>query len=203
MREKFTTLTGLAAPLMWANVDTDMIIPIQRLVGSGRDGLGQFGFERFRGKPDFPLDKPEFQGAPILLAAENFGCGSSREGAVWTLLDMGVRCVIAPSFGDIFHNNCFQNGVLPVRLPIEVIQRMAEAIQDSPGNARITVDLEKQQVVTPWGEAVPFAVDARKREALLSGLDEIQQTLARGAEIAAWQARDRAARGWAWDPVSR
>ena len=201
--EKFTTLTGLAAPLMWANVDTDMIIPIQRLVGSGRDGLGQFGFERFRGKPDFPLDKPEFQGAPILLAAENFGCGSSREGAVWTLLDMGVRCVIAPSFGDIFHNNCFQNGVLPVRLPIEVIQRMAEAIQDSPGNARITVDLEKQQVVTPWGEAVPFAVDARKREALLSGLDEIQQTLARGAEIAAWQARDRAARGWAWDPVSR
>jgi len=201
--EKFTTLTGLAAPLMWANIDTDMIIPIQRLVGSGRTGLGQYGFERFRGKPDFPLDKPEFQGAPILLAAENFGCGSSREGAVWTLLDMGVRCVIAPSFGDIFHNNCFQNGVLPVRLPIEVIQRMAEAIQDSPGNARITVDLEKQQVVTPWGEAVPFAVDARKREALLSGLDEIQQTLARGAEIAAWQARDRAARGWAWDPVSR
>jgi 3-isopropylmalate/(R)-2-methylmalate dehydratase small subunit len=201
--ETFTTLTGLAAPLMWSNIDTDMIIPIQRLVGSGRTGLGQFGFERFRGKPDFPLDKPEFQGAPILLAAENFGCGSSREGAVWTLLDMGVRCVIAPSFGDIFHNNCFQNGVLPVRLPIEVIQRMAEAIQDSPGNARITVDLEKQQVVTPWGEAVPFAVDARKREALLSGLDEIQQTLARGAEIAAWQARDRAARGWAWDPVSR
>jgi 3-isopropylmalate/(R)-2-methylmalate dehydratase small subunit len=201
--EKFTTLTGLAAPLMWSNIDTDMIIPIQRLVGSGRDGLGQFGFERFRGKPDFPLDKPEFQGAPILLAGENFGCGSSREGAVWTLLDMGVRCVIAPSFGDIFHNNCFQNGVLPVRLPIEVIQRMAEAIQDSPGNARITVDLEKQQVVTPWGEAVPFAVDARKREALLSGLDEIQQTLARAEEIAAWQARDKASRGWAWDPVAR
>jgi len=116
---------------------------------------------------------------------------------------MGLRCVIAPSFGDIFHNNCFQNGLLPVRLPFEVIQRMAAAMAESPGNARVTVDLDKQVVVTPWGEAVPFAVDARKREALLSGLDEIAQTLQRAAEIAAWQARDRAARGWAWDSVSR
>jgi len=200
--EKFSTLTGIAAPLMWSNIDTDMIIPIQHLVGSGRTGLGQYGFERFRDRPDFPLNKPEFQGAPILLAAENFGCGSSREGAVWTLMGMGIRCVIAPSFGDIFHNNCFQNGVLPVRLPIELIQRMAEAMQDSPGNARITVDLEQQVVITPWGEAVPFAVDARRREALISGLDEIAQTLQRAPEIAAWQARDRAARGWAWDSVA-
>ena len=118
-------------------------------------------------------------------------------------MGMGLRCVIAPSFGDIFHNNCFQNGLLPVRLPFEVIQRMAAAMEESPGNARVTVDLEKQVVVTPWGEAVPFAVDARKREALLSGLDEIAQTLRRADEIAAWQARDKAARGWAWDSVTR
>jgi 3-isopropylmalate/(R)-2-methylmalate dehydratase small subunit len=203
MMEKFETLTGIAAPLMWSNVDTDMIIPIQRLVGTGRAGLGPHGFERFRNKPDFPLNRPEFKGASILLAAENFGCGSSREGAVWTLLGMGIRCVIAPSFGDIFHNNCFQNGVLPVRLPIEIIQRMAEAMEASPGNARVTVDLAKQVVITPWGEAVPFAVDARKRDALLSGLDEIAQTLQCAPEIAAWQARDRAARAWAWDSVSQ
>ena len=203
MMEKFETVTGIAAPMLWANVDTDMIIPVQRLVGSGRQGLGPYGFERFRGRPDFPLDRPPFQGAPILLAGENFGCGSSREGAVWTLVGMGLRCVIAPSFGDIFHNNCFQNGLLPVRLPADIIQRIAAAMEESPGNARVTVDLEQQVVVTPWGEAVPFAVDARKREALLSGLDEIAQTLQRAAEIAAWQARDRAARGWAWDSVGR
>ena len=201
--EKFATVTGIAAPMLWANVDTDMIIPVQRLVGATRYGLGEFGFERFRDNPDFPLNRPPFRGAPILLAGENFGCGSSREGAVWTLMGMGLRCVIAPSFGDIFHNNCFQNGLLPVRLPFEIIQRMAAAMEDSAGNARVTVDLEKQVVVTPWGEAVPFAVDARKREALLSGLDEIAQTLQRAAEIAAWQARDRAARGWAWDSVGR
>jgi 3-isopropylmalate/(R)-2-methylmalate dehydratase small subunit len=209
MMEKFETVTGIAAPMLWANVDTDMIIPVQRLVGSGRQGLGPYGFERFRfnpdgsDNPDFPLNQPPFRGAPILLAGENFGCGSSREGAVWTLVGMGLRCVIAPSFGDIFHNNCFQNGLLPVRLPFDVIRRMAAAMEESPGNARVTVDLEKQVVVTPWGEAVPFAVDARKREALLSGLDEIAQTLQRAAEIAAWQARDWAARGWAWDSVGR
>ncbi|MBK1658469.1 3-isopropylmalate dehydratase small subunit [Paracraurococcus ruber] len=205
--QPFTTVTGIAAPLLWANVDTDMIIPVQRLVGTGRDGLGPHGFERFRylpdggDNPDFPLNRAPFKGAPILLADENFGCGSSREGAVWTLMGMGLRCVIAPSFGDIFHNNCFQNGLLPVRLPIEVIRRMAEAMEESPGNARVTVDLDRQVVVTPWGEAVPFAVDARKREALLSGLDEVAQTLQRADAIAAWQARDRAARAWAWDPV--
>ena len=205
--QPFTTITGIAAPLLWANIDTDMIIPVQRLVGSGRDGLGRHGFERFRtlpdgsDNPDFPLNREPFRGAPILLAGENFGCGSSREGAVWTLMGMGIRCVIAPGFGDIFHNNCFQNGLLPVRLPIEIIRRIAEAMEESPGNARVTVDLEKQAVVTPWGEAVPFAVDARKREALLSGLDEIAQTLQRAEAIAAWQARDRAARAWAWESV--
>jgi 3-isopropylmalate/(R)-2-methylmalate dehydratase small subunit len=199
--QPFTTVTGLAAPLMWANVDTDMIIPIQRLVGSTREGLGPFGFERFRGRPDFPLDQPPFAGAPILLAGENFGCGSSREGAVWTLMGMGLRCVIAPSFGDIFHNNCFQNGLLPVRLPLDLIRRIAEAMEASPGNARVTVDLDRQEVVTPWGEAVPFAIDIRKREAMLNGHDETARTLQQAGEIAAWQAKDRAARAWAWDAI--
>ncbi|GGC58454.1 3-isopropylmalate dehydratase small subunit [Siccirubricoccus deserti] len=206
--QPFRTVTGIAAPLLRANIDTDMIIPVQRLVGASRDGLGPYGFERFRyladgsDNPEFPLNRKAFRTAPILLAGENFGCGSSREGAVWTLMGMGLRCVIAPSFGDIFHNNCFQNGLLPVRLPEALIRRIAEAVEASPGNARVTVDLERQEVITPWGEAVPFAVDARKKQAMLEGLDEIALTKQRAEEIAAWQARDRAARPWAWDSVS-
>jgi len=205
--EKFITITGPAAPLLWANIDTDMIIPVQRLVGASRTGLGPYGFERFRYRadgsenPDFPLNREPFRGSPILLAGPNFGCGSSREGAVWALMGMGVRCVIAPSFGDIFFNNCFQNGLLPVRLPEEVVRRIAEETEASPGNARTTVDLERQVVVTPWGEEVSFAVDARKKEAMLEGLDEIALTKRRAEEIAAWQARDRAARPWAWESV--
>ena len=206
--QPFTTVTGPAAPLLWANVDTDMIIPVQRLVGASRTALGPHGFERFRYRadgsdnPDFPLNRAPFRGAPILLAGENFGCGSSREGAVWALMGMGISCVIAPSFGDIFHNNCFQNGLLPVRLPEDVIRRIAEATEASPGNARTTVDLDRQVVVTPWGEAVPFAIDARKKTALREGLDEIALTKRRQAEITAWQGRDRAARPWAWDSVA-
>jgi 3-isopropylmalate/(R)-2-methylmalate dehydratase small subunit len=200
--QPFTTVTGVAAPLLRANIDTDMIIPVQRLVGATRDGLGQFAFERFRGTPGWPLDRAEYKGAPILLAGPNFGCGSSREGAVWALLGMGLRCVIAPSFGDIFFNNCFQNGVLPVRLPEEAVRRIAAETEAAPGNARVTVDLERQVVVTPRGEAIPFEVDARKKSALLGGLDEIAQTKQRAAEIAAWQARDRAARPWAWEGVA-
>lgn len=206
--EKFITVTGPAAPLLWPNIDTDMIIPVQRLVGASRTGLGPHGFERFRYRadgsenPDFPLNREPFRGSPILLAGANFGCGSSREGAVWTLMGMGVRCVIAPSFGDIFFNNCFQNGLLPVVLPEAMVRRIAEATEASPGNARTTVDLERQVVVTPWGEAVPFAVDARKKEAMIEGLDEIALTRRRAEEIAAWQARDRAARPWAWESVA-
>lgn len=206
--EKFVTVTGPAAPLLWPNIDTDMIIPVQRLVGASRTGLGPYGFERFRYRvdgtenPDFPLNREPFRGSPILLAGPNFGCGSSREGAVWTLMGMGVRCVIAPSFGDIFFNNCFQNGLLPVRLPEAVVRRIAEETEASPGNARTTVDLERQVVVTPWGEEVPFAMDARKKEAMLEGLDEIALTKRRAEEIAAWQARDRAARPWVWESVA-
>jgi 3-isopropylmalate/(R)-2-methylmalate dehydratase small subunit len=202
MMQPFTSVTGIAAPLLRANIDTDMIIPIQRLIGTGRDELGAYAFERFRGTPGWPLDREAFQGAPILLAGENFGCGSSREGAVWALKGIGVRCVIAPSFGDIFFNNCFQNGVLPVRLEEAAVRRIAAEMEASPGNARVTVDLERQVVVSPSGETVPFEVDARKKSALLKGLDEVALTLRRAEEIAAWQARDRAARPWAWESVA-
>jgi 3-isopropylmalate/(R)-2-methylmalate dehydratase small subunit len=199
--DAFTTLTGIAAPLLRANIDTDMIIPIQHLVGTGREGLGEHAFERFRDRPDWPLNQAAYKAAPILLAGENFGCGSSREGAVWALMGLGVRCVIAPSFGDIFHNNCFQNGVLPVRLDEASIRRIAEETEASPGNGRTTVDLERQVVVTPRGAEIPFAVDARKKAALLEGLDEIAATKRQAEAITAWQARDRAGRAWAWESV--
>jgi 3-isopropylmalate/(R)-2-methylmalate dehydratase small subunit len=206
--QAFESVTGPAIPLMMANVDTDVIIPIQRLVGTGRDGLGPYAFERLRYRadgsdnPDFVANREPYRGSPIMLAAENFGCGSSREGAVWALMGMGVRCVIAPSFGDIFFANCFQNGLLPVRLPIEAIRRIAEETEASPGNARTTVDLARQLVITPRGEELPFAVDARKKEAMLHGLDDIALTLKYADAIAAWRERDRASRAWAWESVA-
>jgi 3-isopropylmalate/(R)-2-methylmalate dehydratase small subunit len=206
--QAFQSVTGPAVPLMMANVDTDVIIPIQRLVGTGRDGLGPYAFERLRYRadgsdnPDFLANRQLYRGSPIMLAAENFGCGSSREGAVWALMGMGVRCVIAPSFGDIFFANCFQNGLLPVRLPIEAIRRIAEDTEASPGNARTTVDLARQLVITPRGEEIPFAVDARKKKAMLHGLDDIALTLQHAQAIAAWRERDRASRAWAWESVA-
>jgi 3-isopropylmalate/(R)-2-methylmalate dehydratase small subunit len=207
--QKFTTVSGPAAPLLAANVDTDVIIPIQRLVGSGRTGLGPHAFERLRYRedgsenPDFVLNRPQYRGSPILLAGANFGCGSSREGAVWALMGMGFRAVLAPSFGDIFFNNCFQNGLLPVVLPERAIRRIAAETEAAQGAGHTTVDLLRQVVVTPAGEEIPFAVDPRKREALLEGLDDIALTLRLRDRIAAWQAADRAARAWAWEPVRR
>jgi len=206
--QDFQSVTGCAIPLMEANVDTDVIIPIQRLVGTGRKGLGEHAFERRRylaegvDNPDFIPNQAAYRQSPILLAAENFGCGSSREGAVWALMGMGIRCVIAPSFGDIFYSNCFQNGLLPVRLPIEVVRRIAEETLASPGNARTTVDLERQMVITPSGEAIPFTLDQRNREAMLHGLDDIALTLKHADAIAAWKEKDRAARAWAWESIA-
>lgn len=206
--QPFTSVTGAAIPLMAANVDTDVIIPIQRLVGTGRQGLGPYAFERLRynadgsDNPDFVPNQAPYRESPIMLAAENFGCGSSREGAVWALMGMGVRCVIAPSFGDIFFSNCFQNGLLPVRLPIEAIRQIAEETEASPGNARTTVDLARQVVITPRGQEIPFGVDERKKDAMLNGLDDIAQTLKQADAIAAWKARDQKARGWAWESVA-
>ena len=205
--QPFTRITAIATPLLRANIDTDVIIPIQRLVGTGREGLGPYAFERQRyleggaDDPGFPLNHPAYKGSALLLAGENFGCGSSREGAVWALMGMGVRCIIAPSFGDIFFANCFQNGLLPVRLPAEIILQIAEETEASPGNARTTVDLERSLVVTPTGAEIPFDVDTRKRDAMLQGLDDITLTQRHAAAISTWRLRDRAARPWAWETV--
>jgi 3-isopropylmalate/(R)-2-methylmalate dehydratase small subunit len=205
--EKFDCVTGPAAPLLRANIDTDLIIRIERLVGTGRTGLGGYAFEQLRKRsdgsdnPEFVLNKPAYQGSPILLAGPNFGCGSSREGAVWALMGAGIRCVIAPSFGDIFFANCFQNGLLPIALPEEEVRRIAEETEASQGVGRTTIDLKRQTVTTPEGRELPFTIDARRRDALLEGLDDIALTMKRQSDIAAWQARDRAARSWMWDSV--
>ena len=203
--EKFTKVTGVAAPLMRQNVDTDLIIRIERLVdNTGRKGLGPYCFEQIRFKPDGTedpdcvLNQPSYRDAPIILSAENFGCGSSREGAVWALAGMGIRAVIAPGFGDIFYNNCFQNGLLPVALPIEEVERLADETRASPGNARVTVDLENCRIVSPTGRVIPFRIDARRQRALLNGLDDIAQTMSHKDEIASWQAADKSVRPWVW-----
>ena len=202
--DKFTRLEGVAAPLLRQNVDTDMIIPMTKLVGTTRADIEASGFALFRfnkdgtENPDFVLNQPAWKGAPILLAGDNFGCGSSREAAVWALAGMGIRAVIAPSFGDIFYNNCFQNGVLPVELPIADIEMLAEEMRAAPGNARVTVDLERQIVVSPRGRELPFKVEANRRDALLRGLDDIGVTMTHQDAIEAWQARDQATRPWVW-----
>jgi 3-isopropylmalate/(R)-2-methylmalate dehydratase small subunit len=200
--DAFTTVAGAAAPLLRDNVDTDVIIRIERLTGTPKESMGEWAFETLRYRPDgtenpdFVLNQEPFRGAPILIAGANFGCGSSREGAVWALMGTGLRCVIAPSFGDIFFNNCFQNGMLPVRLPLEDVHRLAD--QCAGGNARVTVDLRRQVVVFPHGEAVRFDIEPLRRDALLEGLDEVGLTLKQTEAISAYQSRDRAARPWLW-----
>ncbi len=203
--EKFTKITGVAAPLMRQNVDTDLVIRIERLVNNtGRQGLGPYCFEQIRFKqdgsenPDCVLNQEPYRGAPIILSKENFGCGSSREGAVWALAGMGVKAVIAPSYGDIFYSNCFQNGLLPVALPLSEVEQLADEMRASPGNARVTVDLENCQVVSPTGRVIPFKIDARRQHALLAGLDDIAQTMTHKDKVEAWQASDKNARPWVW-----
>jgi 3-isopropylmalate/(R)-2-methylmalate dehydratase small subunit len=199
--EAFTVLTGIAAPLPLANVDTDKIIPARFLKTIKRSGLGVHLFDTLRydetaaERPDFVLNQEPYRHAQILIAHENFGCGSSREHAPWALLDFGIRCVIAPDFADIFYNNCFKNGILPVRLPRAVCD---EVMQDARlgGNARITVDLQAQIVVRPGGGKIPFELDAHRRHMLLEGLDEIGQTLARASAIDAFEATRRANMPW-------
>src|SRR6476660_3879186 len=180
--QKFTTLTGIAAHLPMINVDTDMIIPKQYLKTIKRTGLGQGLFAELRydekGEPlpHFVLHKPPYHEATILIKGETFGCGSSREHAPWALLDFGIRCVIAPDFADIFHNNSFKNGVLPVKLPRAVCEQLIEDAKMGE-NARITVDLEREVVVRPNGEEIPFKIDPLRRHLMLNGLDDIGQTL--------------------------
>jgi 3-isopropylmalate/(R)-2-methylmalate dehydratase small subunit len=199
--QPFTTLTGVAAPLPMANVDTDKIIPARFLKSISRTGFGKNLFASLRYRedgtenPDFVLNQPAYRKAEVLIAFENFGCGSSREHAPWALLDFGIRCVIAPDFADIFHNNCFKNGILPVRLPREVCERLMDDARLG-GNARLTVDLERQVVVRPSGEEIPFAVDPFRRHLLLNGLDDIGQTLQHATAIDSFEAKRKTAQPW-------
>ena len=196
--EKLIRLKGPAVVFLRANIDTDVIIRIERLSTIARADLGQYAFESLRSEPDFPYARPTFERAPILLAGRNFGCGSSREGAVWALAGLGVRCVVAPSFGDIFFNNCFQNGVLPIVLPEDQVLALAE---QATSGRELEVDLQSRQIIRPDGVRLVFDIDALKREALLEGRDDIAQTLARDVAICAWQEADRKQRPWVWDVV--
>ena len=186
--QAFTELTGVAAPLPLANVDTDKIIPARFLKTIKRTGLGKNLFDTLRydsagaERPDFVLNQPAFRHAEVLIAHENFGCGSSREHAPWALLDFGIRCVIAPSFADIFHNNCYKNGILPVTLPREVCDQLMEDAALG-GNARITIDLERQLVIRPNGEEIHFDIDPFQKHLMLNGLDDIGQTMQRAPAI--------------------
>jgi 3-isopropylmalate/(R)-2-methylmalate dehydratase small subunit len=199
--QPFTELTAIAAPLPLANVDTDKIIPARFLKTIKRSGLGKSLFAGLRyddeGKerPDFVLNQEPFRGAQILVAHENFGCGSSREHAPWALLDFGLRCVIAPSFADIFHGNCFKNGILPIVLPRSVCDQLMEDARLG-ANARITVDLGRKLVVRPNGEELPFSVDPFRRHMLLHGLDEIGQTMQRTAAIDSYETARTSAKPW-------
>jgi 3-isopropylmalate/(R)-2-methylmalate dehydratase small subunit len=192
--DKFTLLTAIAAPLNVANVDTDMIIPARFLKTIKRTGLGVSLFANIRynadgsEKPDFVLNQPKYRKAEILVVGDNFGCGSSREHAPWALLDFGIRCVIAPSFADIFFNNCFKNGILPIALPEEIVAKLMEDAALGT-NARLTVDLENQVVVRPDGSKIPFEVDPFRKHCLLNGLDDIGLTLEHTAAISAYEAK--------------
>ena len=199
--DKFETITGVAAPLPLINVDTDMIIPKQFLKTILRSGLGKNLFDEMRYDDDgaeiedFVLNKPAYRQAQIIIAGDNFGCGSSREHAPWALLDFGIRAVIAPSFADIFHNNCFKNGILPIVLPQEQVDALMEDARNGE-NARITVDLENEIVTGSDGTAYPFEVDAFKKHCLLSGLDDIGLTMKKVDAIDAYESRLAQDRPW-------
>lgn len=203
--QQFTTLQAIAAPLLRGNIDTDIIIPISRIVGNSTRGtLGTWCFSALRYLPDgsenseFVLNREPYRRAQILVTGANFGCGSSREAAVWALQEMGIRCVIGSSYGDIFYNNCFQSGVLPVLLPKDVVEDLARELETSQGAGRITVDLAGQFITAPSGKRHSFEVEAKRREALLEGLDEIGQTLRMEPAIAAYQTGDRLDRPWVY-----
>jgi len=199
--DAFTSLTAIAAPLPLANVDTDKIIPARFLKTIKRTGLGVHLFDTLRYRadgsenPDFVLNSEPYRRAQILVAFENFGCGSSREHAPWALLDFGIRAVIAPDFADIFYNNCFKNGILPVRLPRAVCEQlMADARMGT--NARVTIDLARQVVVRPNGEEIGFEIDPFRKRMLLEGLDEIGQTLQHAARIDGFERARREQQPW-------
>ena len=200
--QKFTKVTGVAAPFPLRNVDTDMIIPKQFLKTIKRTGLGKSLFYELRydqdGKenPDFVLNKPAYRSAEILIAGENFGCGSSREHAPWALLDFGFRCIIAPDFADIFFNNCFQNGILPIKLPQADVEKLLDDANRG-ANATLTVDLEAQEIRGPDGGVIRFDIDPFRKHCLLNGLDAIGLTLEKENAIQDFETRDALSRPWA------
>ncbi len=199
--DKFTTLTGVAAPLPIDNVDTDMIIPKQYLKTIKRTGLGKGLFAEMRYKedgapnPDFVLNKPAYSRAQIIVAGDNFGCGSSREHAPWALLDFGIRCVISTDFADIFYNNCFKNGILPIRVSAEDLAKLMDDAERG-ANATLSVDLEKQEIRGPDGGLVRFDIDPFRKHCLLEGLDDIGLTMVEGAAIEGFEKKMIAARPW-------
>jgi 3-isopropylmalate dehydratase small subunit len=198
--EAFTRLDAKAAPLPLANIDTDQIIPKQFLKTVEREGLGRGLFYDFRfddsgrERPDFVLNRPEYKGAGVLVAGDNFGCGSSREHAPWALMDFGIRCVISTSFADIFYNNCFQNGLLPVVLRANEVEALMEEAKG--GNHVMSVDLESQTVSAPSGKTFRFEIDASRKEKMLKGLDAIGETLQRAKEIDLFEMKRALAQPW-------
>jgi 3-isopropylmalate/(R)-2-methylmalate dehydratase small subunit len=199
--QKFDQVTGVAAPLPMINVDTDMIIPKQFLKTIKRTGLGKSLFYEMRfdtagnENPDFVLNKPAYRQSKILIAGANFGCGSSREHAPWAIMDFGIRCVIAPSFADIFYNNCFKNGILPIVLPQSEIDKLLDDASRG-ANATITVDLEKQEISGPDGGTIRFDIDPFRKKCLIEGLDDIGLTLQKQDNIAAFETKLTAGRPW-------
>jgi 3-isopropylmalate/(R)-2-methylmalate dehydratase small subunit len=203
MPKPFAKLSAIAAPIMRSNIDTDVIIRIERLVGNSvRGQLGKWAFGSLRYLPDgsenpgFILNREPYRQAEILVTGPNFGCGSSREGAVWALQEMGIRAVIGSGFGDIFHANCFQNGILPIVVDKEIVDGLAAEVESTQGAGRIGIDLEEQTITSPSGKRHHFEIDPRRREGLLEGLDEVALTLQRDHEIRAFQAADRTSRPW-------
>ncbi|MCD1626579.1 MAG: 3-isopropylmalate dehydratase small subunit [Paracoccaceae bacterium] len=199
--DKFNKLSGIAAPLPLINIDTDMIIPKQFLKTIKRSGLGVNLFDEMRYDddrneiPDFVLNKPQYRNAEILVAGDNFGCGSSREHAPWALLDFGIRCVIAPSYADIFFNNCFKNGILPIVLPQEQVDILMKDAEKG-ANARIEVDLDAQTITSSDGEVFTFDVDPFKKHCLMNGLDDIGLTLEKKSSITSYEAKLASERPW-------
>ncbi|MEO1293200.1 MAG: 3-isopropylmalate dehydratase small subunit [Pseudomonadota bacterium] len=199
--EKFKTLYGIAAPMPQINVDTDMIIPKQFLKTIKRSGLGVHLFDEMRylndgaENPDFVLNKPAYREATILVTGDNFGCGSSREHAPWAIQDFGIRCIIAPSFADIFYNNCFKNGILPIALPQEQVDKLMDDAERG-ANARISIDLEAQEIRGPDGGTISFEIDPFRKHCLLNGLDDIGLTMEKAGDIDTFEAKAKGQQPW-------
>jgi 3-isopropylmalate/(R)-2-methylmalate dehydratase small subunit len=199
--DAFTTLTAVAAPMPMANIDTDKVIPARVLKTIKRSGLGVHLFDALRfdqngnERPEFILNQEPYRKSQVIIAHENFGCGSSREHAPWALLDFGIRCVIAPSFGDIFYTNSVKNGILPIRLPREICDQLIDDAKLG-GNARVTIDLARQVVIRPNGEEIHFEIDPFRKHSLLHGLDDIGQTLQHRGRIDSYETTKRQAQPW-------